>query len=136
MVKFILLKDKKNVFLQNRKILFDTMKIFRYVTFSALLCLSSVLCGCGGDRVPDDVMNPEKMAFFLEEAYMLEGFYAVETGFRYDTLHPQIVASYDSLLSKYAVSRDDFEHSVEWYSHHPVLYQSIHDSVIARLDRR
>ena len=103
--------------------------------FSAvlLLCLASV--GCSQKRVPSDVMDEPTMAAFLKEAYLLEGFYAIETGFQYDTLHPQMVASYDSLLTSFGITRDDFERSVGWYIRHPELYERIHDSVLARLDR-
>ena len=107
----------------------------KYLTFSAvlLLCLTSV--GCSQERVPSGVMDEPTMAAFLKEAYLLEGFYAVETGFQYDTLHPEIVASYDTLLASFGITRADFEHSVEWYIRHPELYERVHDSVLARLDR-
>lgn len=105
------------------------------LTFSAvsLLCLASV--GCSQERVPSGVMDESTMAAFLKEAYLLEGFYAVETGFQYDTLHPEMVASYDTLLASFGLTRDDFERSVDWYIRHPELYEQVHDSVLARLDR-
>ena len=107
----------------------------KYLTFSAvlLLCLTSVRCS--QERVPSGVMDEPTMAAFLKEAYLLEGFYAVETGFQYDTLHPEMVASYDTLLASFGLTRDDFERSVEWYIRHPELYERIHDSVLARIDR-
>ena len=111
------------------------LNLSKYLTFSAvlLLCLTSV--GCSQERVPGDVMDEPTMAAFLKEAYLLEGFYAVETGFQYDTLHPEMVASYDTLLVSFGLTRDDFERSVDWYIRHPELYERIHDSVLARIDR-
>ena len=80
-------------------------------------------------------MPETQMVDFLEQAYLLEGFYAVETGYQYDTLHPEMLASYDSLLASYCITRDDFERSVNWYSRHPDIYERVHDSVLARIDR-
>ena len=109
--------------------------LFKYLTLSAVLLLCLGSAGCSQERVPSGVMDEPTMAAFFKEAYLLEGFYAVETGFQYDTLHPQMVASYDSLLTSFGITRDDFEHSVEWYIRHPELYERIHDTVLARLDR-
>jgi len=97
----------------------------------------AVCCiGCKGDQIPEDVMSEDVMADFLQQAYLLESFYAVETNYQYDTLHPQILASYDSLLSSFGITRDDFEHSVEWYTRHAEIYERIHDTVLARIDRQ
>lgn len=81
-------------------------------------------------------MGEEKMAEFLQEAYLLEGFYGIETSFQYDTLYPEMLASYDSLLASYSLTREDFERSIDWYTRHPQIYQRIHDSVLARFDRQ
>ena len=46
----------------------------------------------------------------------------------------QMLASYDSLLAHYGITRDDFERSISWYSKHPEIYERVHDSVLARID--
>jgi len=112
------------------------MNKLRYTPLALLFAAVLLLSACRSDKVPADVMDEQKMASFLQEAYLLEGFYAVETGFHYDTLQPEMIASYDSLLVSYGLSRDDFERSVDWYTHHPNIYQRIHDSVLARFDRQ
>ena len=110
------------------------MKFFRYISLSIALSFCLCLAGCSEVKIPEDVMSEDTMAQFLQDAYLLEGFYAIETGFHYDTLKPQMLASYDSILASYDLSRADFEHSVLWYTHHPDIYQRVHDTVIARLD--
>lgn len=110
------------------------MDKLRYFTLSAALLLCIGMMGCSRNTVPADVMSETAMVDFLEQAYLLEGFYAVETGFHYDTLHPQMLASYDSLLASYGITRDDFERSVSWYGHHPDIYARVHDSVLARIE--
>ena len=106
-----------------------------HITLSFVLLLAvGVSAGCSRTAVPADVMHEEAMVDFLEQAYLLEGFYAIETGFQYDSLHPEMLASYDSLLASSGITRDDFERSVEWYGKHPDIYERVHDSVLARID--
>lgn len=111
------------------------MKRVRNITLSAFLLFSGLFCGCKDIVVPSDVMKEKTMVSFLKDAYTLEGFYAIETAFHYDTLHPQMLASYDSLLASYSLTREDFERSVDWYSRHPELYQKVHQEVIDQLDQ-
>ncbi|MBQ6069072.1 MAG: DUF4296 domain-containing protein [Bacteroidales bacterium] len=107
----------------------------RNFTLSAILILFLGVVGCSHEaRPPHDVMTETAMVDFLEQAYLLEGFYAVETGYHYDTLHPEMLASYDSLLASSGITRDDFERSIGWYGRHPDIYARVHDSVLARID--
>lgn len=113
----------------------DAMKKYGFVLLPVALLLCGVLSSCNSDEVPPDVMSEERMASFLQEAYLIEGFYAVETGFHYDTLQPEMIGTYDSLLSRYGLNRETFEHSVDWYTAHPEVYQRVHDTVLARFER-
>ena len=113
-----------------------TMNRCRTITLTILLAAMGGLLSCKSDKIPPDVMDEEKMATFLQEAYLLEGFYGIETDFHYDSLHPEMLASYDSLLSSYSLSREDFERSVDWYVHHPEIYERVHDTILARIDRQ
>jgi len=79
-------------------------------------------------------MDEPTLVNFFEEALIIEGYYAVETVFRYDTLQPQMIASYDSLFAKYGITREIFDTTILWYAHHPEIYQRVHDSVLARLE--
>lgn len=110
------------------------MKIIRILSLSALLALSALPVACRNKGVPPGVMDARTMTEFLKEAYMLEGFYAIETEFRYDSLHAEMVASYDSLLARYGLTRGDFELSIDYYSRHPREYDLIHRKVVASLD--
>lgn len=109
------------------------MKYLQYVILSMLLACSSLFVGCG-DSIPDGIMDEAELTSFLKDAYILEGFYAVETNFRYDSLTPQMIASYDSLLSEYNLTREDFETSISWYVHHPERYERVHKQVVEQLD--
>lgn len=109
------------------------MKYFRYITFSALFSAVFLLAGCD-NAIPEGVMDEAEFTRFLKEAYILESFYAVETNFRYDSLTPQMALSYDSLLSEYNMTREDFERTVSWYTRHPERYERVHEQVIDLLD--
>ena len=111
------------------------MKRIVYIAVPVLLLLAGVLSSCRSDKVPEDVMGEERMASFLQEAYLIEGFYAVESNFHYDTLQPEMLGAYDTLLAHYDLTREDFEHSVDWYTAHPKVYQRVHDTVLARIER-
>ncbi len=95
-----------------------------------LLCLAA----CRHDERPADVMTHEQMISFLADAYLLEGFYAVETQYRYDALTPEVLHSYDSILTVHSLTRDDVERSLDYYTRHLDEYQAIHEEVVAHLE--
>ncbi|MBQ0015609.1 MAG: DUF4296 domain-containing protein [Bacteroidales bacterium] len=94
------------------------------------MCLS-----CGGR--PADLLSEQQMVDFLTEAYLIEGFYGIETGYHYDELTPEIIGSYEELLDRKGISRDRFERSVKYYmSKQPEQYKHIHDMVVEQLEER
>lgn len=74
------------------------------------------------------------MVDFLTDAYRLEGFYAVETQYRYDVMPDHVMRSYDSILDVHGLTRDAVERSIDYYSHHLDEYEAIHNDVVARLE--
>ena len=101
-------------------------------SFSVLLISS--LAACRHDERPADVMTHEQMVAFLSDAYLLEGFYAIETQYRYDALTPEVLHSYDSILSVHNLTRDAVERSLDYYTRHLDEYQTIHEEVVTRLE--
>lgn len=114
----------------------EAMNRLKYTLLTLFLTAATLFAGCNDDKIPDDVIGEEKMTEFMQDAYLLEGYFAVETEHMYDTLHPEMIASYDSLFTSYAISREEFEHSLEWYTRHPAVLQRVHDSILARFDRQ
>ena len=102
-----------------------------------LLCATTLLWlsdACHRVRIPDDVMQPDAMVSFLVDAYLIEGFYAIETNYDYQKVTPQLRASYDSVLARHHVTAEDFRRSMEFYVRHPDLNDTIHARAIRRLD--
>lgn len=92
-----------------------------------------VSCHSGG--LPSGVLDARQMVAFLSDAYLLEGFYAVESQYRYDTMSPEVLRAYDDILAKHNISREQAEKSFAYYSEHPELYAPIQDSVLAIIER-
>ena len=99
-----------------------------------LLLLLLAFVSCRHDSLPEGVLDASVMTDFLTDAYIIEGSYAVETRYRYDTLPDQVLRSYDSILALHGVTREQVERSFDYYLQHIEAYQAIQDSVVARLE--
>ena len=93
-----------------------------------------ILSCCHRARIPAHIVQPDTMVHFLTEAYLLEGFYAIEANYNYTMVAPQLQASYDSLLRKYHITDSLFRASLDFYTRHPELYDTIHARAIRSLD--
>ncbi len=110
------------------------MKKYILVLSFALAALLSV--GCGGNRLPDGVLGHDQMVAFLADAYMVEGYYAVETNYTFDSITPEMVRAYDDILEHHGITREQFDASLEYYSHHPELYNAINKEVEAIVNEK
>ena len=103
-------------------------------TILALFALV-LLAGCHRGGRPEGVLDAPQMVEFLSDAYLLEGFYAVESQYRYDAMRPEVLSAYDHILDKHHVTREQVEQSFSYYAEHPELYAPIQDSVLARIEQ-
>lgn len=106
-----------------------------FATVCVLFAATSVLLSsCGREPRPvPPVMEEAKLVDFLEEAYLLEGYYAFVSHYRFDTLQPEMVASYDALFGKYGITQEVFDTTIRWYVEHRDIYARVCDSVLTRL---
>lgn len=95
-----------------------------------------VVAGCGGKRLPEGVLDHDKMVDFLTDAYLLESYYAVETNYNFDSISPDFVRAYDDILERHGITSDEVETSLDYYSHNPELYNAISREVEARIDEK
>ena len=106
------------------------MKKLALLLIPALLLLGA----CRHDTLPDGVLDAGQMTAFLTDAYLQEGIYSVESGYRYDSVPAHVLQGYDSILLRHGITRRQVEASFDYYSLHLDAYQAIQDSVVARLE--
>ena len=123
---------------KDRSVIFDGPVFFISPMMKKTLLLPLValflVTACRQPELPEGIMTESQMVDFLQEAYLLEGFYAIETQYRYEALTTDALRRYDSLLDAQGLTRDDVERSFDYYSSHPDLFQVIQDTVVARLE--
>ncbi len=78
-------------------------------------------------------MDEATFVDFLERAFLLEGYYSLETHYRFDSLQPEMIASYDSLMARYGITPEIFDTTINWYVRHPDIYLRVQESVMSRL---
>lgn len=101
-----------------------------------LISAAFPFASCQSEPVPESpVMDEASFTDFLEDAYLLESFYSLETHFLFDTLAPEMIASYDTLLARHGITHAVVDTTIQWYTHHSDIYLRVLDSVMARMDR-
>ncbi len=91
-----------------------------------------MLSACHHSNLPDGILDEEKMADFLAEAYQLEA-YTLVMYHGNNEPSPEVRAAYDDILGRQGITRQQVEESLEYYSGHPAEYKAILDKVTARI---
>lgn len=86
------------------------------------------------EKLPEGIMDTAEMIDFMTEAYILEGYYAIESNHNYDTVSPEALRAYDEMLRKHGLSRAEADSSFAYYAERPELFAKINDAVLARLE--
>ena len=92
-----------------------------------------MLPACHNDRIPDGILDHQQMVDFLTDAYLIEGYCAIETRYNFDSLTPEMLYAYDEILAEQGITREQVEASLVYYSNHPDKYLTIHEDVAAAL---
>ena len=109
---------------------------FRLSPFT-LLCIPLLLAttACHHEQRPVDVLDANAMTAFLTDLYVVEGCYAVESQYRFDTASPEVLAACDDILKKHNVTYERVEKSFDYYSQHPEEFEAIQKSVADRIEK-
>lgn len=99
-----------------------------------LLCLL-LLGACNRTQRPDDVLDADAMVNVQTDLYLIEGVYAAESQYRFDTVSPEITGAVDAVLKKHHISREQMEKSLDYYSKHPDEYKTIQEKISTRIDK-
>ena len=99
------------------------------------LCFAAImLVACHSDKLPNGILDQQQMTSFLREAYLLEGYCAIETRYNFDSLTPNMIYAYDDILAAQGITREQVEASLAYYARHPEEYKAIHEAVAAELE--
>lgn len=101
------------------------------------MLLSALLLtvGCKDKRLPEDVLDHDQMVSFLYEAYLVEGYFAVETNYVFDTISPELARAYDDIFTRQNITREQVETSIAYYSSDLSAYNAINRDVMAKLEK-
>lgn len=106
-----------------------------FVSVSLLFAIVLGMVSCGPkSNLPEGVLEEKVMVDFLTDAYLLEGFYAIESNYESETIPQEVRASYEALLKEKGLSEEQFRTSMDYYSTHLDEYEKIHQQVVQRLD--
>lgn len=97
------------------------------------LVAALTLAACSHNTLPEGVMDADRMADFLIEAYMLEAYNTVMYRGSTTDLAPDVRAAYDEILRRNGLTRDEVETSLDYYGKHPREYKEILEEVSRRL---
>lgn len=89
------------------------------------------------DRVPENVISPEKMQLVFWDYIRADAFtkeFIKMDSVRRDTIENMVLQQ--KIFGYYKISRDDFYRSYHYYTDHPELMNTIMDSIIARQGRK
>lgn len=93
-----------------------------------------LMAACSSNSRPEGILDQQQMTDFLREAYLLEGYCAIETRYIFDSLTPEMIYAYDDILAEQGITREQVEASLAYYANHPEEYTAIHEAVAAELE--
>lgn len=93
-----------------------------------------MLCACSHSQLPDGIVDADRMAAFLTDAYLLESYNSIESKSDNDTLNMAVRSAYDDILRRHNLTREEVETSMKYYGNHPDQYRLILDEVAKRLN--
>lgn len=114
--------------------LYPTIHAMKARKLIYLLTLLTVMtAACHTDQRPTNLMDEEVFVDFLVDAHLIESYYALQGGYRYDSLVPDMKASYQELYAKYGTNQEQFDRTAAYYQEHFDEYKAIYEQVIDKL---
>jgi hypothetical protein len=97
-----------------------------------LVVLSIPFFSCGGgDAIPSDVLSKEKMERVLTQIHLTQAT-------RQQKLieqQPVTDTTFNEVFKKEAITKEQFDNSMRFYTSHPALLDQVYDEVISELTR-
>ena len=99
-----------------------------------ILAASLLLGACSHKQQPEDIIDVDRMAAFLADAYTLESYNSIESKSDNDTLSLAVRSAYDDILRRHGLTQKEVEKSLDYYGNHPDQYRVVLDEVANRLN--
>ena len=95
-----------------------------------------ILFSCSEKNISNKIIPIGEFTNILQEIYLLESEIKLNTTNHVITYNDNLLLDYHEVFSKYNVSRDDFENTLEYYSEHQYLLQEIYEKILFNLKER
>lgn len=97
---------------------------------ATMLVAMLLLTAC---EVPVGVMSRKKMAEVLADVHIAEAI----TGqtYAYNDFSSKR-ACFEKVFEKHDITRDEFNHSVDWYARHPRIYSEVYEETVKLIEKR
>lgn len=105
-------------------------RIFSLLFLAILICATS----CGRKRVekiPSGIVVPDTMVKVLVDVHLLQA--SIQLGIGQDGQDTNTKAAFERIWKKHSMTEDKYNKSIEFYTLHPSVLDSIYDKVINTL---
>ncbi|MBP5189397.1 MAG: DUF4296 domain-containing protein [Bacteroidales bacterium] len=100
-----------------------------------LFCLLLTFTSCREASLPEGVIDTATFTQFLTEAVLVESYDKIIVSENRDSLQHLTAAAYDSLYSKYGITKADYDTSIDYYLRNPKLFEDVYSRVVSNLKK-
>lgn len=104
-----------------------------------LLLLALLMAGCKTVVEEKPPMDDTTMVNFLIEAHLMENYYNININHHTTASDSLKRATYEALFDKFHIQKEDFEQSMDFYTHHEQqleeIYMKVRDSLNVLYDQ-
>jgi hypothetical protein len=97
---------------------------------ATMLVAMLLLTAC---EVPVGVMSRKKMAEVLADVHIAEA--VTGQTYAYNDFSSKR-ACFEKVFEKHDITRDEFNHSVDWYARHPRIYSEVYEETVKLIEKR
>jgi hypothetical protein len=97
--------------------------------------ITLLLSGCGGGqvKVPDYTIERDTFIAVLIDIHMADAYLAMKRSADDVFLKDEF---YARILRKHQISKKEFDTTVQFYAHHPELYESLYDEILVLFSKQ
>src|SRR6476659_4261663 len=109
-------------------------RVFLRVGVMAMLMLLLMACSKKEPGIPPAIISPDKMVGILTDVHIAQA--AVSTYNVGDTVKYSVSDYMPAIFKNHAITKEQFDSSLQYYSSNPALLDSIYKEVLEELSRK